>query len=205
MGSFFANLRCGWIDSSQWLNILGSKGRAVSTTPFASMSCRGGKPQANQALAVSEEAPTTLGLIYSQTLPNCRIDLTSVPGAVKFLESRTSQQNQRPHTRQSTGAVLFTPGEGTAPVCGNSFREPGGRNDFDCLPTQWKPLRRRISPSARMNVENYLVDGTPRFLRRAPTLGTGESGFLAVRKRKVPADTRFRRKSIALAAIRNTR
>ena len=37
-GVFFANLRCGWIDSSQWRNILGSKGYAVSTTPFASMS-----------------------------------------------------------------------------------------------------------------------------------------------------------------------
>jgi hypothetical protein len=37
-GVFFANLRFGWIGSSPWRNILGSKGHAVSTTVFASMS-----------------------------------------------------------------------------------------------------------------------------------------------------------------------
>jgi hypothetical protein len=89
------------------------------------------------------------------------------------LSRERGQQNQRPHTRQSTGAVLFTPGEGTAPVCATPFEKPG---DFDGLSTQWKPLRRRIFPSPRMNVENRLRGWHPHF-GRAPLWGTGEPGF----------------------------
>ena len=164
MGSFFANLRCGWIDSCPWRNILGSKGHAVSTTAFACMSgaaAENPKPTKPCLIRTSNndswfDLRRQLCRIAASTCRACRARSNSLSpeGRNRIRDPIRASQLARCFSLRARAPRQFV---------STPLGKAGGRDDFDGLFTQWKPLRRRILPSRRMNVESRLCGCHPHF------------------------------------------